>query len=102
MTGFSLLTNFVEDPENLVRRVRHRIDSSQIVLSASELVTSAPTIAMAEKTLHDFSIPSTANVATGPNNYVGDVNFELKTSLINMVKAIPFCGKPNEDANAHL
>ena len=33
---------------------------------------------------------------------VGDVNFELKSSLINMVQASPFCGKPNEDANAHL
>ena len=37
-----------------------------------------------------------------PNINVGDVNFELKSSLINMVQASPFCGKPNEDANAHL
>ena len=39
---------------------------------------------MAEKTIRDFSIPSTANVATGPNVNIGDVNFELKFSLINM------------------
>ena len=57
---------------------------------------------MAEKTLRDFSVPSPANVVTGPNIDVGDVNFELKSSLINMVQASPFCGKPNEDANAHL
>ena len=57
---------------------------------------------MAEKTLREFSIPSTDNVATGPNINVGDVNFELKSSLINMVQASPFCGKSNEDANAHL
>ena len=57
---------------------------------------------MAEKTLHEYSVPSTANVATGPNVNVGDVNFKLKSSLINMVQASPFCGKPNEDANAHL
>ena len=57
---------------------------------------------MAEKTLRDFSIPSAANVATGPNVDVGDVNFELKSSLINMVQASPFYGKPNEGANAHL
>ena len=57
---------------------------------------------MAEKTLRDFSVPSAANVATGPNADVGDVNFELKSSLINMVQASPFCGKPNEDTNAHL
>ena len=57
---------------------------------------------MAEKTLRDFFVPPAANVATGPNVDVGDVNFELKSSLINMVQASPFCGKPNEDANAHL
>ena len=57
---------------------------------------------MAEKTLRDFSVPSTTNVATGPNVDVGDMNFELKSSLINMVRASPFCGKLNEDANAHL
>ena len=57
---------------------------------------------MAEKTLREFSVPSTNNVATGPNINVGDVNFELKSSLINMVRASPFCGKTNEDANAHL
>ena len=30
------------------------------------------------------------------------MNFELKSSLINMVQASPFCGKPNEYVNAHL
>ena len=57
---------------------------------------------MAEKTLREFSVPSTDNVATGPNINVGDVNFELKSNLINMVQASPFYGKPNKDANAHL
>ena len=37
-----------------------------------------------------------------PNINVGDVKFELKSSLISMAQASPFCGKPNEDANAHL
>ena len=37
-----------------------------------------------------------------PTFYIGDVNFELKSSLINLVQASPFCGKPNEDANTHL
>jgi hypothetical protein len=57
---------------------------------------------MAEKTLRDFSIPSATNVATRPNVDVGDMNFELKSNLINMVQASPFYGKPNMDANAHL
>ena len=57
---------------------------------------------MAKKTLREFFVPSTDNVATGPNINVGDVNFELKSSFNNMVQASPFCGKPNEDANAYL
>ena len=103
MFGFSLPTNFVENPEKLVRRVRPRVIPPPISQSTSEPVSQAPsTKLMAEKTLRDFSIPSAANVATGPNVDVGDVNFELKSSLINMVQACPLCGKPNEDANAHL
>ena len=45
---------------------------------------------------------NTANVATGPNVDVRHVNFELKSILINTMQDSPFCGKPNEDANAHL
>jgi hypothetical protein len=57
---------------------------------------------MAKKTLCKFSVPSTNNVATRHNINVGDANFELKSSLINMVQASPFRGKPNEDTSAHL
>ena len=32
----------------------------------------------------------------------GNEGFELKTGLVNMVQASPFCGKASEDANAHL
>ena len=103
MSGFSLPTNFVENPEKLVRRVRPRIVPPPISQSTSKPTFQAPsTELMAEKTLCDFSVPSAANVATGPNVDVGDVNFELKSNLINMVQASSFCGKPNEDANAHL
>ena len=105
MSSFSLPTIFVENPEKLVRRVRPRIVPPALSQSTSEPAFQAPstiTEPMAEKTLHDFTVPSAANVATGPNVDVGDVNFELKSSLINMVQASPFCSKPNEDANAHL
>jgi hypothetical protein len=57
---------------------------------------------MAEKTLREFSVRFTANVATIPNVNIGDVNFELKSSLIKMVQASPLCSEPNEDANSHL
>ena len=57
---------------------------------------------MGDKSIHDFSAPLAANVATGPNVINGDANFVLKPALITMVQASPFCGKAHEDANAHL
>jgi len=57
---------------------------------------------MADKMLHKYSIPTIANVPVGPTVNMGDMNFELKTSLIMMVQANPLCGLPSEDANAHL
>ena len=105
MFGFSLPTNFNENPEKLVRRVRPRVVSPPLSQSTSKPASQTPstiTEPMSEKTLHDFSVPSAPNVATGPNVDVGGMNFELKSSLINMVQASPFCCKPNEDANAHL
>jgi len=104
MTGFSLLENCTENQENLVRRSRPHDVPPPATLLVKKPSSKAHTIpkAMDEKTLREFSVPSTANVATGPNINVGDVNFELKSSLINMVQDSPFRGKPNEDANAHL
>ena len=57
---------------------------------------------MGDKSIRDFSAPSAANIATGPNVINGDANFELKPALITMVQASPFCGKAHEDSNAHL
>ena len=104
MSGFSLPENYTDNPEKLVRRARLRVVPPLAILPAQETISEAPLVleAMAEKTLHEFSVPSTNNVATGPNINVGDVNFELKSSLINMVQASLFSGKPNEDANSHL
>jgi len=58
--------------------------------------------AMANKTLHEFSAPTTANIRTGPTVNVGDEGFELKPALINMVQANQFCEKAHEDASAYL
>ena len=104
MTGFFLPENYIENPEKLVRRPRPRVVPPPATLQVQKPSSEAPTVreAMARKTLRELSIPSTTNVATGPNDNVGDINFELKSSVINMVQASPFCGKPNEDANAHL
>ena len=57
---------------------------------------------MASKTLREFAAPSADNVAVGPQVNIGDVDFDLKSRLIMMAQDSPFCGKPNEDANAHL
>src|SRR5579859_3530655 len=57
---------------------------------------------MANKTLREFSAPTTANIRTRPAVDVGDKAFELKPALINMVQASQLCGKAHEDASAHL
>jgi hypothetical protein len=57
---------------------------------------------MANKTLYEFSAPTTANIRTGPAVDVGDNGFELKPTLINMVQTSQFYGKAHEDASAHL
>ena len=56
---------------------------------------------MADKTLHEFSAPTTANIHIGPAINVGDNGFELKPALINMVPASQFCGRAHEDVSAH-
>ena len=95
MTGFSLPENYTENPEKLVRRTRPRVIPPLAILPAQEPIPEAPVVqeAMGEKTLRDFFVPSTANMATGPNVNIGDMNFELKSSLITMVQVRPFCGK---------
>ena len=59
---------------------------------------------MAQKTLQKFSAPSLENIPTGPRFAVeeGAPEFELKSSLINLVQATQFSGKTHEDASAHL
>ena len=56
---------------------------------------------MAEKTICEFTVPSSSNIPTGPSVTVGD-GFELKPGVIHMVQASPFCGLASEDANSHL
>ena len=104
MTDFSLPKNYTDNPEKLMRRARLHVVPPLAILPAQEPISEAPLVleAMTEKTLREFPVPSTDNVAIGLNINVEDMNFELKSSLINTVQASPFCGKPNEDANAHL
>jgi len=48
---------------------------------------------MTEKTLREFSAPTTANVQTIPAVNIGENGFELNPALIAMVQANQFCGK---------
>ena len=59
---------------------------------------------MVQKTLQEFSAPSLDNIPTGPRFAVeeGIPEFELKSSLINLVQATQLSGKAHEDASAHL
>jgi hypothetical protein len=107
MTGFNLPSNFNDNLESLVRRVRPHLLIPQKFLSNQQTNTVDPidntsSAPMAEGTICEFSGLSSTNVPTGPTTMVGDGNFELKPVLINMMQANPFSGKPNKDANAHL
>jgi hypothetical protein len=57
---------------------------------------------MAEKTLREFSAPSTENICVGPTLNTNNHEFELKPSLINMVQPTTFSGKAYEDASVDL
>ena len=104
MTGINLPENFKGNPEAFFRSVRPQVAAPQKTLPTEKPAVPAPPTfkTMASKTLREFAAPSAANVAVGPQVNIGDVDFDLKSSLITMAQASPFCGKPNEDANAHL
>ena len=90
MTGFDLSTNYVEDPEALIRRTRAKLKKILALKSEDNHIRRSLTPefeAMANRTLHEFSAPTTANIRTGPIVNVGDNGFELKPALINMVQA---------------
>jgi len=101
MTDFDLPQNFTQNPESLLRRVQSHVVPPQHTLLALEPVISAPSTSnsMAQKTLRDYSA---SNVPVRRGVRTGLAKFKIKTSLITMVQANPFCGKVNEDAKAHL
>ena len=90
MTSFDLPTNYVEDPEALIKRTRTKLKKvSSLKLEDNHIRRSFTHEfdAMANRTLREFSAPTTANIRTGPTVNVGDNGFELKLALINMVQA---------------
>ena len=77
MTGFDLPQNFHSDPESLLRRTRARLVSPRRQLSTAEpvIASSSASQAMAQKTLRDYSAPSTNQVPTGPEVNTGGEKF---------------------------
>jgi hypothetical protein len=101
MTSFNLPENFKENQKVFFWSVKPRIVPPQKSLSAKK--SASPSFkSMAEKTLQEFAAPSAENVPVRPQINLGDTNFDLKSSLITMAQASPFCGKPNQYASAHL
>ena len=92
MTAFVLPTNFIDNPESLLRKVQPHVVPLSVTLPATEPVIPTPSApnTMAEKTLREFSVPAVTNVPVGPNINVDDVNFEVKSGLITMVHARHF------------
>ena len=90
MTGFDLLTNYVDDPEALLKRTKAKLKKVSALESDDNHIRrslSPEFEAMANRTLREFSPPTTTNIHTGPTINVRDNGFELKPALINMVQA---------------
>ena len=105
MTNFDLPTNYIEDPEALIRWTRAKLKKALALKLKDNHIRRSITPefeAMANKTLREFSASTMANIRTRPTVNVGDNGFELKPALINMVQASQFCGKAHEDVTAHL
>jgi len=109
MNRFELRDNFVDNLETLIRKMKAKLRRNQSTSSSSQLANppeseDQPTIqnlipeidVMADKSLHEFSAPTTTNIRTG---LAVDINgsFELKPALINIVQASQFCGKAHEE-----
>jgi hypothetical protein len=105
MIGFDLPTNFIDDPEALLKRTKAKLKRVSTLESEDIRIRRSLTLefeAMANKSFREFSAPTTANIRTRPEVNVGDNGFELKHMLINMVQASQFSGKVHEDASVHL
>ena len=104
MTGFDLLSNFNPNPERIGRIMRRCIVPPQKRLTLPiSLPSTSVASSMTQKSLRQFSAPSSSHIPSGLNqDQSGNDGFELKTGMVNMVQASPFCGKASEDANAHL
>ena len=85
---FRLVDELHQESGVIPKEGRPRADPPSTTPPAIESITPASSVpnTMADKTLHEYSIPIVANVPIGPAVNMGDANFKLKTSLIKMVQ----------------
>jgi len=78
MTGFDSPTNYIENSKTLLRRTKAKL-KKVLALELEDNQTRrnlTPVFeAMTNKTLHEFSAPTTANIRTGPAINIGDNAF---------------------------
>jgi len=114
MNKFDLPDIFIGNLETLIKMTEAKLRRNQSTSSSSQLsnpleLENQPNIqsfileidVMADKSLHEFLAPTTANIRT---ELAVDINgsFELKPAPINMVQASQLYGKAHGDASAHL
>ena len=88
--------NFVDNPEALFKKTRAKLKKRSSTLQQEASSTqedhrnlSSEFEAVANKSICEFSTPTTDNIRTGPAAEI-DGNFELKPGLINMVQSNQF------------
>jgi hypothetical protein len=89
----NLLENFVDDPKALLKKTRAKLKKVLALELEDHRIRRSLTLefeAMAQKSLHEFSAPTTANIHIRPEVNVGDNGFELKPVVITMVQANQF------------
>jgi hypothetical protein len=73
--GFDLLEDYTSNPEAILRKTRTRLKKTPVVEtsrdSQAKKSLASEFEAMTDKTRHEFSAPTTANIHTGPTVNVG-------------------------------
>jgi hypothetical protein len=88
MKGFNLSKNYLDDLEVLLRNTRAKLKKVLVVVLKDSQIRRSLTPefeAVANKSLHEFSAPTIANIRTRPEVNVGTI--DLSSSL----HSLPWC-----------
>jgi hypothetical protein len=92
--GFDLPEEYTSNPKAILRKTRARLKKTPVVKTSGDSQAKRSIAsefeAMADKTLCEFSTPTTTNIHMGLAVNVGENRFELKPALITMVQASQF------------